>query len=83
MGSECKEAEVTAAPGGLVAYGDSDTSDAGAEDPEERPEDPIEPIETEAVNLKEVDELEKEARRARAREWIRQRKAKKIGDSEA
>lgn len=72
--TENEAAEVNAG-GGLVAYGDSDDSDAGAEDPALCTQIQNDLLPTEVVKVKEVDEMEKEARRARAREWIRQRKA--------
>lgn len=73
--SERKSVEVTTTSGGLVAYGDSDGSDEEADDLGQSTQAQSEPVQAENVGLKAVDETEKEARRARAREWIRQRKA--------
>lgn len=72
--SERKSAEV-ATSAGLVAYGDSDSDDSeGLGQPNQVQS---EPVQAETVGLKDVDEAEKEARRARAKEWIKQRKAGK------
>lgn len=60
--------------GGLVAYGDSDDDD------EDEQEDQGDTDSQKAVVSKETDMKEKEARRARAREWARKRKEGKTGD---
>ncbi|KAF8523565.1 hypothetical protein JB92DRAFT_2704847 [Gautieria morchelliformis] len=59
-------------PGGLVAYGDTDDSDAEHNDHVQG-----KPGQAQTARLKEADDTEKEARRARARDWIRQRKAER------
>jgi len=80
--SEPKSMEVIpTSGGGLVAYGDSDGSEEEPEDPGQPKQVPREPVQVENVVLKEVDEAEKEARRARAREWIKQRKAEKTREA--